>query len=331
MSRALKRRRTEDCRGEGCGQPRCGSCWVDSDGADEVRPSQPSASGAAYESPSGRPTLHDPAQVPDTRRRAATLASGPTHAPGLPTSRADTMSFREMVDALDEREVRDTLVRLASMAPSAQTAIRQAYTSHHQRRAETAARAPDQPYDIDGYSKKAWHALHTSPDAKSWPRVRDPDRAVAAASSAVLQCAEAIYARTTTTTSGAASSPSTASSGERPGIPFETRLAGLETMRKILKTVLLGSNGLVERVRDDIEAGQAFVALLKMVVGEALATPEERVRAGGTADEKGTLLQKFTWCRDEAAKLRLAGLRDGLDEVLQELGQRPQVEVVDLR
>lgn len=56
-------------------------------------------------------------------------------------------SFKDMVNALSEQTARDTLVRLASMAPSAQVAIRQAYSRQIQ---ESAQR----PVDWDFLSKK---------------------------------------------------------------------------------------------------------------------------------------------------------------------------------
>lgn len=56
-------------------------------------------------------------------------------------------SFKDMVNALSEQTARDTLVRLASMAPSAQVAIRQAYA----RQTEESAQ---RPVDWDFLSKK---------------------------------------------------------------------------------------------------------------------------------------------------------------------------------
>lgn len=60
---------------------------------------------------------------------------------------ASEPSFKDMVNAMSEQTARDTLIRLASMAPSAQVAIRQAYT----RQIEEDAR---KPVNWDFLSKK---------------------------------------------------------------------------------------------------------------------------------------------------------------------------------
>lgn len=60
---------------------------------------------------------------------------------------ASEPSFKDMVNAMGEQTARDTLIRLASMAPSAQVAIRQAYT----RQIEEDAR---KPVNWDFVSKK---------------------------------------------------------------------------------------------------------------------------------------------------------------------------------
>lgn len=107
--------------------------------------------------------------------------------------------------------------------------------------------------------------------------------------------------------------------------PFANKLSVLETVRKILKSILLGCPGsLAGAVRDGLRGprggggtdGQALMVVIQWQLVHM--TPEEKIRAGGTYDYKGTLLQKYTWCRDEARKLGLESLKE-LDQVLVKL------------
>lgn len=122
-------------------------------------------------------------------------------------------------------------------------------------------------------------------------------------------------------------------SGRRP---FASKLSALATVRKILKSILLGGPGsLAGAVRDGLRAplrinwssvdsqtdwgrlgGQTLMFAIRLAL--AHMTREEKIRAGGTYDEKGTLLSKYIWCRDEAQKLGLESLKE-LDQVLVEL------------
>ncbi|KAK6200561.1 Nuclear cap-binding protein subunit 1 [Pestalotiopsis sp. IQ-011] len=208
-------------------------------------------------------------------------------------------SFKDMVNAMSEQTARDTLVRLASMAPSAQVAIRQAYA----RQVEKSAR---QPVNWDFLSKKVWHLLYTSREAELYGAASAERRARLVRRSwdqmdrhLLSMCKQG-----------------------RP--PFANKLSALATARKILKSVLLGAPGsLAGAVRDGLRRprgggtdGQALMVAIQWQLVHM--TPEEQIRAGGTYDEKGTLLQKYIWCRDEARKLGLESLKE-LDQVLVKL------------
>lgn len=206
-------------------------------------------------------------------------------------------SFQQMVDALDEKTVRSTLVRLASMAPSAQILIKQAYTQRLQ-----VAGSKDgnslMPSDFDHYSKKAWHALHTSDAARGWATLDEASRAGATerALQTVIGCVREIRSQFQEST------------------PFDVKLNALEVIRKILKSILLGSNQLAVSVRNALASNEELGEHIILIVFSM--TSEELIRAGGTADEKGTLCQKFKWCEDEATK---CGLRasEGLGQVVE--------------
>lgn len=211
-----------------------------------------------------------------------------TSKPDVPEGKE--LSFKEMVDALDEKTLRSTLVRLASIAPSAQTVIKQAYIQQTKEQGQ----AP-MPTGFDHLSKKAWHALHTSDAAKKWATL-DEVRRISATK------------RTLETVSGHVAE---IRRSVKKSSPFDVKVDALETIRKILKSILLGSNGLAESVRealgDSEEIGDG-VTLIMMTM-----TEEEMVRAGGTADEKGTLAQKYKWCRGEAEKYGLLKSLGGVE------------------
>lgn len=302
--RGTKRRRAKDCDGCGCGDPTCPSCDIQSED-DGRAPDRPFNAGKSYRNPAEQ-SLAGNRQASAASETAIVDLTGSDHDPGSTRQRAmytpksagvyprastpaataeKEPSFREMVDALDEKTLRSTLVRLASIAPSAQTVIRQAYTQQTKERAATPG-----PTDFDHYSKKAWHALHTSDAARKWEaldeirRIGATKRTLETVSGYVVEIRRAV----------------------RKTAPFHVKVDALETIRKILKSILLGSNGLAEGVRtalaDSEEIGDC-VTLIMMDMTEA-----DMIRAGGTADEKGTLAQKFRWCRDEAEKYGLLKL-----------------------
>ncbi|KAM0813596.1 hypothetical protein AB5N19_13592 [Seiridium cardinale] len=329
-SGGTKRRRRTSCDGGACGSPTCTSCRLHSDdnGVDTERKGRLNVNGFHE-----RRTREQAGPVFDRRpppksqglpsatlvvdltddddggsaNRQSELSSQPSRSPakrvrdGRAFSGYNAVSehepgFREMVEALDEETVRHTLIRLASMAPSAQTVIRQAYTQHVRDKEK-----PSEPIDFDQYSKKSWHALHTSDAAKRWAAL-DEVRRISATSRAL----ETVLGHV-----------SEMRSQIRETTPFDAKLNALETMRKILKSVLLGSNELAGAVRSQLARrgglGDDVVIVLMCM------TEDEMIRAGGTADEKGTLAQKFRWCRDEARKYGLVSLK-GLDTVVEMMG-----------
>jgi hypothetical protein len=226
--------------------------------------------------------------VPRTRH---TLGNDNAIASGEPT-------FREMIDTLDEETVRNTLARLATMAPSAQTVIKQVYTQQLRERMKEQQRPPDY-VDFDHYSKKAWHALYRSREAKEWAILDEIHRTGATR-------------HTLATVSGHIAE---IRSEIREATSFKTKLNALVTVRKILKSILLGSDELAGNVRSEFCGGSDGVGHDVLIVLMCM-TEEEMIRAGGTADEKGTLAQKFRWCRDEARKLGLTSLKS-LDTVVE--------------
>jgi hypothetical protein len=184
------------------------------------------------------------------------------------------------------------------MAPSAQTVIKQAYTQHvkeqERKRDETLEHV-----DFDHYSKEAWHAMHTSDAAKRWVSLNEMRRDAATKRTVekVVGCVAEMKSQIRETTS------------------FDVKLNALETVRKVLKSILLGSNELAQSVRSALRDSGVGIGDDVVIILMCM-TEEEMVRAAGTADEKGTLAQKFRWCRDEAKKYGLRSLQ-GLDTVLE--------------
>ncbi|KAI0122877.1 hypothetical protein BJ170DRAFT_115979 [Xylariales sp. AK1849] len=329
MPRAPKRPGPVNCRGCGCGNPKCCSCrWSgDDDSSPERENARPLKK--ARGDPAGPLSVSSSSMPRRAERSKRSKGQGcewcgepdcsgcnlsenletdvdaddvprgdmPRQAPS-PSTPAGTPSFADMVDALDEQTVRKTLVRLASMAPSAQSAIKQAYALHQRERLE-----PPKAIDFDHYSKQAWHALNTS-DYEDFGSA-GTDHAWAQ----VVRCVKGIGQQT------------------RSDSSFKTKQSALETLRKIMKSILLsGDSTLGHEVLMKLKTDQRIVTTMRTI----LASMDERarIRVGRSADDKGALWVKVKWVRDEAMKRDLKGMQ-GLDRVLKDFGEEPEIHWLD--
>ncbi|KAH6652222.1 hypothetical protein BKA67DRAFT_538048 [Truncatella angustata] len=302
--RGTKRPRRLHCDGEGCGDPDCSRCWGSADDGDaptvgawtevvDLTKDVDVAGGGV------RRGAGPPRRQPSGDHKSLRIMS-----PAKTTVGKDAPGFQAMVDALDDKTVRDTLVRLASMAPSAQTAIKQAYNSQLRECELRADEKPLEPLDVDHYSKKAWHALYTSDAAKRWETFDEVRRlgAKKRATDAIAGYVKEIRQKIRETT------------------PFDDKLCALETIRKIFKSILLGSNELAKSVRAHIcdtrspEIGGHVMHILLVM------SNEEVLRARGTADEKGTLIQKFWWCWNESKRYNLLEFQNMIHTIMVVMG-----------
>lgn len=273
-------KRSRGCDGGGCGAPSCGSCWVQPGDAyyfdprfAELRAPIDRYGGATSAS---LPPLQ---QVPDNKRQR--LEAEPTTAAPL--------SFKNMVDELDDATVRAVLINLATIrgSPSAQDAIQLAY---HQ-----IAQAP--PINFDHHSKEAWHVLNSS----HYTRLSSSKQYDASgdALGEINECIREINTQT------------------KANSPLGTKQSALETMRKILKTMLLGEDTLGHEVRKELQWDAEIPNAMKRILESMSA--EDRIRVGSAADAKGSLAEKIQWVRDEADAYCLEGL-SGLGRVLELMG-----------
>ncbi|ETS80220.1 hypothetical protein PFICI_07749 [Pestalotiopsis fici W106-1] len=318
-----------DCRGCGCGQSGCYSCedpladpffqQPESESELEVKAESVSESEQGDDAPyTEGPKLSSSLAPLRKRRRLADDGDVDERdgdvAPPVKRPDTDEVSFKEMVNALGEQTVRSTLIRLASMAPSAQVSIRHAYAQ--QLREE---RMPQHPLFYDSISKELWHMLYTSPASDIYRRTSSVHERHSLATQTAVKIGQRVRDMFF---------------GIHENSPFATRLIVLETFRKILKSILLGGNcqELAGAVRHLFEPepssvrggdvpdylrmpGDYFFCVYTMSV-------EDRIRAGKTVDRDSTLADKFKWCRDEARRLGLKSFKP-LDHLLREWGVPP--------
>jgi len=141
--------------------------------------------------------------------------------------------------------------------------------------------------DFDQYSKSAWHTLNTShysnlSSSKQYEASWD-------AFGEVTGCINAIRKKATAQCS------------------YGTKLSALETLRKIAKTILVGTNTLGHEVRKQFQSDDCLIDAMREIAQSM--TPEERLRAGANnLDNKGTLLSKLEWVQSEADGYCIEGL-----------------------
>lgn len=194
-----------------------------------------------------------------------------------------------MVAELDQETVRRILIRLATVSPSAQSAIKTAY--------ESEQLGGEGDIDFDKYSKRVWHILNTSDYTK-----KSSERDVSARAGAWGD----IFIHITRI-----------DKDTRPGSSFGTKQSALETLRKIMKSLLLSKGSLSQGVRAWLKFDDTIPKIMLRILHSM--TTEQQIMSGSSADDKGTLLAKVKWVRDEAQKLGLNGL-DDLDAVLELMG-----------
>lgn len=220
-----------------------------------------------------------------------------------------------MIAALEEKALRDLLLQSAASSQEIQRSIKDAYhrqvsrpqpppllpqpllSSHMMQASSTITGTttstttptitrPAIPLsqmrpvtNFDHYSKSAWHALN--------------DRELLALSgsrqytmagdvySDICDCVNAIDEMT------------------KDDAPLGTKQNALETLRKIAKTVILGEDTVGYEVRKELQ-NDSHISDIMTRIAESM-TPEERLRTGRRADDKGgTLISKLEWVRDEA-------------------------------
>jgi hypothetical protein len=245
-------------------------------------------------------------QTPSRVPKHSVPQGEPGTEPGLPPA----ASFSEMIAELDSETMRQILVRLASISPSVQSAIKNAYNT-----AQHSTGAGEDDIDFDKYSKKVWHVLNTSEYARrsaeegGGSKEEGGGNPVAAAAAAVRTGAWGdIFLHVTRI-----------DRETRAGSSYATKQSALETLRKMLKSLLLSQSSLSKGIRSWLRYDNTIPRIMIRVLGTM--SEEERVMVGTAAvDEKGSLATKVIWVRDEARKLDLGGLSE-LDDVLELMNQ----------
>lgn len=223
-----------------------------------------------------------------------------------------------MIAALEEKALRDLLLQSAASSQEIQRSIKDAYQrqvsrpqpppllpqpllSSHMMQASstispistispstTTTTRPAIPLsqqmsrpvtNFDHYSKSAWHALN--------------DRELLALSGSrqytmagdvygdICDCVNAIDEMT------------------KDDAPLGTKQNAIETLREIARTVILGEDTVGYEVRKELQ-NDSHISDVMIRIAESM-TPEERLRTGRRADDKGgTLISKLEWVRDEA-------------------------------
>lgn len=243
---AKRQRVVVDCDGTECGKHECSSCAYQNPGASSSSSKVPASSALPQQT---------------------------------------TPSFKNMVSELSETAIRGLLIDLAATSPSAQSAIKNAYSLHLERESR--------PVDFDRYSKQAWHVLNTS----SYSKLRSSKQYECAgdAFNEVMACVKAIDKGTKSTSA------------------FATKQSALETLRKITKTLLLVDDTLGHEIRKELQWDESIPEVMLRIL--YTMTEEEISRSGNSTDEKGSLIDKIAWTAEEASSYGLDGL-NGLNEVL---------------
>ncbi|KAI0438985.1 hypothetical protein F4803DRAFT_532865 [Xylaria telfairii] len=189
-------------------------------------------------------------------------------------------NYRHMISELPNEALRHMLNSLAVTSPSVQHAI----TSYH----EELMDFRQQVLDFDQYSKEAWHVLNTSEytrgsGSKQYHASWD-------AKSEVQECITAIGKQTLAESS------------------YGTKLSALETLRKIAKTVLLAGDTLGREVRQQFQDENCIADEMLRIV--QLMSPGEQLRAGATADAKGSLAEKVRWVCNKMDAYCMQGSED---------------------
>ncbi|POS72382.1 hypothetical protein DHEL01_v209227 [Diaporthe helianthi] len=132
--------------------------------------------------------------------------------------------------------------------------------------------------NFEHYSKSAWHALNDR-ELLSLSGSRQYTMAGDVYGD-VCDCVNAIDEMT------------------RDDSPLGTKQNAIETLRKIAKTVILAEDTVGYEVRKELQH-DSHISDVMVRVAESM-TPEERLRTGRRADDKGSLISKLEWVRDEA-------------------------------
>ncbi|GAW16888.1 hypothetical protein ANO14919_063340 [Xylariales sp. No.14919] len=197
-------------------------------------------------------------------------------------------AYAQMVSQLDENTVRLMLATFATLSTPTQASIRRAITLAYQEQV-----AGERVIDFSDFSRRAWHVLNTSEYTQGSGSKQY--EASFEARSEVIGCIEAIGKEAAVDSS------------------YGTKLSALETLRKIAKTILLAGDTLGREVRMEFQH-ETCLADIMVCIADSM-TPDEQLRAGATADAKGSLAAKLEWVCDETAAHCLAGV-EGLRHVL---------------
>ncbi|KUI65896.1 hypothetical protein VM1G_02372 [Cytospora mali] len=252
----------------------------------------------------GSSRLPAPASLPTPKRRTTVPKPAPPATPGA----SPDHTLTQMISGLDAKVLRDLIIKLAPSDPLLARAVEEA----HREQATTPSQHPsalEQPrrstrpaiplskmqpvINFDAYSKSAWHALN--------------DRKVLGLSgSHQYDAAGDVYDRICGCISAIGEKT-------RDDSPLGTKQSAIETLRKIAKTIILGEETVGHEVRKELQCDSDIADIIIRIL-ESM-TPEERIRTGKKADDKGTLISKFEWVLDEAEGYCLEGL-NGLDRAL---------------
>ncbi|KAH7110781.1 hypothetical protein B0J13DRAFT_569652 [Dactylonectria estremocensis] len=297
--RAAKRARTEgNCDGTGCGDRVCISCYGENEDEEE------------YTVPQDEEDLSDAdTNLQKLQSQIGQLQETMLQATGAPAPMPD---YHQMMAQLDHATAYGILDQMIRENPAAQVAISTAWakqqaerraawakqqTEIHAEKQAERQRLAQRVINFDCYSKTVWHTLNTS----HYSKLKSSKQFEAAydAWKDILVCVQQIETQTTEASS------------------FGTKQSALETIRKILKSILLVNDTLGHEVRKELQSDDEIVNVMIGILEHM--SLEERVKVGQAADEKGSLISKIEWVREEGKAYCLEGLAD-LDVVLEMMG-----------
>ncbi|KAK7739777.1 hypothetical protein SLS53_005747 [Cytospora paraplurivora] len=331
MPRGVKRRREIDCNGNGCDQSDCPSCKDDptvmnftpGGDRDNLWRTQPSLLLTARREAQSR--AQDPTASRNRGRVPASLPSAAA-SPSAPSFRAPVserappqaatasvtpdLTPTEMIDGLDPKVLKDTVIYLASRDSRVAEAIKVAYELQprhvpipqetHREQTQRPMRpaiplSQMQPVvDFDRYSKSAWHALNNSATLGLGGR-------------GLSEEAEEVYDRIRGLVN-------TIDEKTKEDSPLRTKQSAIETLRKIAKSIILSEDIIGHEMREQLETDSHIADVIVRVL-ESM-TSVERLMTGNKTDAKGSLSDKVEWVRDQAVGYCLEGLY-GLDRALE--------------
>ncbi|KAI8631675.1 hypothetical protein F5Y19DRAFT_493546 [Xylariaceae sp. FL1651] len=233
----------------------------------------------------------------------------PVQAPPTNTAPAPfKLSFEEMISNLSTDKVRQLLLKLCGVSPTAQSYVRTSYAEQSQatqlqlaqfqplelRRAQSQSLQVRQAYpltpdiDFQPYSAAAWQALNNT-----YSNLRYSQQF--GVSNTAFDEVEGYIRHIGNKTPQAAS--------------FGTKLSALEALQKIGESIIMTGDTLASELRKQYQHEGSNLGEVMLRITESMTPEERRQAAVHTADEKGNfLIDKIRWVRDEAQKYSLEAL-----------------------